>query len=185
LTQPGASDQVVTITAIDATGVGDIDGYGELFARTHVRLIRLAFLLCGDRRRAEDAVADAFARVYPRWRRGGLDDADAYLRRAVVNQLRSGWRRLLVERRHAAKAGGDDRGQVLHADQSADHAALLHALTQLTELQRTAIVLRFYEDMKETEVADAMGVPLGTVKSSVSRGLDRLRELLGEEGEWS
>jgi len=175
----------VTITAIDATGVRDIDGYGELFARTHVRLVRLAFLLCGDQRRAEDAVADAFARVYPRWRRGGLDDADAYLRRAVVNHLRSGWRRLLVERRHAAKAGGDDRGQVVHAEQSADHAVLLHALTQLTARQRTAIVLRFYEDMKETEVADAMGVPLGTVKSSVSRGLDRLRELLGEEGQWA
>jgi RNA polymerase sigma factor (sigma-70 family) len=151
---------VVTVTAIDARGVRDIDGYGELFARTHVRLVRLAFLLCGDERRAEDSVAEAFARVYPRWRRGGLDDADAYLRRAVVNQLRSGWRRLLVERRHAAAASGDERGQLAHADRSADHGELLWALAQLTHRQRAAIVLRFYEGLKETEVAEALGVPL-------------------------
>ena len=175
----------MTITAIDARGVRDIEGYGDLFARTHVRLVRLAYLLCGDQRRAEDAVAESFARVYPRWRRGGLDDADAYLRRAVVNQLHSGWRRLVVERRHAATAGADDRGQIAHADRSADRDALLRALAELTQRQRVAIVLRFYEDLKETEVAEAMGVPLGTVKSSVSRGLDRLRQLLGEEGDWT
>lgn len=183
MTGPDASDQVVTLTAIDARGVRDIDGYGELFARTQVRLVRLAFLLCGDQRRAEDAVAEAFARVYPRWRRGGLDDADAYLRRAVVNQLRSGWRRLLVERRHASAVSGDDRGQLADADASADREQMLWALAQLSPRQRAAIVLRFYEGMKETEVAEALGVPLGTVKSTVSRGLDHLRELLGEEGE--
>lgn len=185
MTGPEASDQVVTVTAIDARGVRHIDEYGDLFARTHVRLVRLAFLLCGDQRRAEDAVAEAFARVYPRWRRGGLDDADAYLRRAVVNQLHSGWRYLRLERGHSERASGDDRGQVMHADQSADRDALMRALAELTQRQRAAIVLRFYEDMKETEVAEAMGVPLGTVKSSVSRGLDRLRELLAVEGDWT
>jgi RNA polymerase sigma-70 factor (sigma-E family) len=183
LTGPDASDRVVTITAIDARGVRDIEGYGELFARTHLRLVRLAYLLCGDQRRGEDAVAEAFARVYPRWRKGGLDDAEAYLRRAVVNQLRTGWRRQLVERRHARRLTGDHRGEILHADRSADHAELLRALLELSELQRMAIVLRYYEGFREADVAEALSIPLGTVKSSVSRGLDRLRELLsaGEE----
>jgi RNA polymerase sigma-70 factor (sigma-E family) len=172
----------VTVTAIGAPEM-QVDDYGHLFAAQHVRLVRLAFLLCGDQRRAEDAVAEAFARVYPRWRKGGLDDAGAYLRRAVVNQLRSGWRRQLVERRHAGRLTGDDRGQVSHSEWSADHDALLHALADLPLQQRAAIVLRYYDGLREVDVADVLGVPLGTVKSSVSRGLHRLRELLSEGDE--
>ena len=172
---------VVAVAAFDPAVVRDERDYAGVFEASHLRLVRMAFLLCGDLRRAEDAVAEAFARVYPRWRRGGLDDVDAYLRRAVVNELHSGWRRQRVERRQARRLGGDDRGGVVHADQSADHAALVRALFELNQQQRAAIVLRYYDGLRETDVAEILGIPLGTVKSSVARGLDHLRELLSEE----
>src|SRR5579862_1163660 len=86
----------------DPDPAADAASFAEVFARHYVPALRLAALLEGDPTRAEDAVCDAFARVYGRLRRGGVDDVAPYLRRAVVNSVRGGWRRRQVERRHVA-----------------------------------------------------------------------------------
>jgi RNA polymerase sigma-70 factor (sigma-E family) len=152
--------------------------FAEVFAAHHAEALRIAYLLCGDPHRAEDAVADAFVRVYRRWRRGGIEHPRSYIRRAVVNEVNSRFRRLAVERREAARHHGDDRGMRDAADQLAEQDELFRALQQLPERQRTAIVLRYWGDLPEADVAEAMGTSVGTVKSSVSRGLARLRAVM-------
>jgi RNA polymerase sigma-70 factor (sigma-E family) len=155
--------------------------FADVFAAHHVEALRLAYLLTGDRYRAEDVVADAFIKVYKRWSSGGIDNVRAYLRRAVVNEVNSKFRRLALERREAAKRSGDDRGARSAEDQLADHELIAAALATLPQRQRTAVVLRYFNDLPEREVAEILGVSVGTVKSSVSRGLDRMRHVL--EGE--
>lgn len=152
--------------------------FAEVFAAHHAEALRIAYLLSGDRHRAEDAVAEAFVRVYRRWTKGDIDNPRAYIRRAVVNEVNSRFRRLAVERREAAKRHGDDRGERTVEDQAADNDEVFRALQRLPERQRTAIVLRYYNDLTEAEAAEVMGVRTGTVKSSVSRGLERLRQVM-------
>jgi DNA-directed RNA polymerase specialized sigma24 family protein len=81
--------------------------FAELFAKHYAPALRLAALLEGDPTRAEDAVCDAFARVYGRLRRGGVEDVSPYLRQAVVNAVRGGWRRRQVERRYVGAFEAD------------------------------------------------------------------------------
>lgn len=154
--------------------------FADVFAAHHPEALRIAYLLCGNPHRAEDAVADAFVKVYRRWSRGGIENPRAYIRRAVVNEVNSRFRRLALERREAGKRSGDDRGDRAHDDRLADADEMFAALRALPERQRTAVVLRYYADMTEADTADAMGVSLGTVKSTVSRALDRMRASMGE-----
>ena len=170
------TDAIVAGRAV-AVRTGD---FAEVFAAHHREALRLAYLLTGDQHRAEDVVSDAFVKVYRAWSRGGVGQPRAYIKRAVVNESNSRFRRLALERREAAKRWGDERGVRAHDDQLADSQALLAALQRLPARQRTAVVLRYYSDMTEAQAAEAMGVTVGTVKSSVSRGLERLRTLLDE-----
>jgi len=126
-------------------------------------------------------VAEAFTKMYRRWRRGGIDDPRAYVRRAVVNEVNSRFRRLALERREAGRRHGDDRGARGADDDLADRDEVFRALAALPVRQRTAVVLRYYADLSEAATAAAMDVSVGTVKSCVSRGLDRLRMVLEEE----
>ena len=158
----------------------ETEQFADVFAAYYDEAVRLAYLICGDQDRAEDAVADAMVKVWRAWERGGVDNPRAYLRRAVVNQLNSRFRRLALERREAERRGGDDRGGRSADDQVVDRDELFEALQQLPARQRIAIVLRYYEDMPEREAADVMGCSVGTVKSATSRGLERLREIVGE-----
>lgn len=155
--------------------------FADVFAAHHAEALRLAYLLAGDRHRAEDIVADAFVKLYKRWDRGGIDNPRAYLRRTVVNEVNSKFRRLALERREAAKRSGDDRGARTTEDQLADSDVIATALAALPQRQRTAVVLRYFNDLPEREVADVMGISVGTVKSTVSRGLERMRTMM--EGE--
>lgn len=154
--------------------------FAEIFATHHAEALRLAYLLCGDPHRAEDVVAEAFVKVWRRWERGGIDNPRAYLRRAVVNEVHSRFRRLRLERAEAQRRTGDDRGARGADEHLADADELLGALSRLPDRQRTAVVLRYYADLTEPEAAAAMGCSVGTVKSSVSRGIARLRTLVGE-----
>ena len=155
--------------------------FADIFAAHHADALRLAYLLTGDRHRAEDVVSEAFVKVFRRWDAGAVEQPRAYIRRAVVNESNSRFRRLALERREAAKQSGDERGSRAADEQLADQDLVFAALRRLPERQRTALVLRFYQDLSERDIADAMGVSQGTVKSSISRGLDRLRAELGEE----
>ena len=157
----------------------DRSSFAAVFEAQHRQAVRLAYLLTSDRELAEDIVADAFAKVFVPWQRGEVRDVGGYLRRAVVNESNSKLRRRYLERRVAARRSGDDRGQLAADDHTVDHDQMWTALQQLPDRQRRAIVLRYYEDLSEAQAATLLGVPVGTVKSQVSRGLARLEQLLG------
>lgn len=170
------------VTQVPATRAARVDNasFDAIFAAHHDRLVRLTALLCGDRDQAEDIVAEVFARTYPKWQKGGIDDIGAYLRRGAVNHVKSGWRkkatrRRIDERRRREPEPGlvDDAVNERHRVQA--------ALQELPERQRAVIVLRFFDDRSEADTAAILDMPGGTVKSNVSRGLARLRELL-EDG---
>jgi RNA polymerase sigma-70 factor (sigma-E family) len=181
LASASACNEGVRTLTLRATRTTDADALADVFRAHHADVVRLAYLLCGDHERAEDLVADVFTKLYRRLQRGSVDNVRAYLRRSVVNQVNSSFRRLALERREAARRRGDDRGVRAHADDVAERAAMLAALDRLPPRQRTAVVLRFYEDLSEREAAAVMGCSAGTVKSSLSRGLAKLRVLVSEE----
>jgi len=158
----------------------DRDAFAEVFSAEHGRALRLAYLMCADAERSQDVVADAFARMYPHWRRGRVTDPGSYVRRAVVNGVRGGFRHRAIERREEAKWSGEGRGQRDAADDVVDRDAVRHALASLPPRQRAAVVLRYFEDLSEADTAAALGVSVGTVKAHVSRGLDRLRDALAK-----
>jgi RNA polymerase sigma factor (sigma-70 family) len=143
--------------------------FDELFVHEVEPMIRLAISLVDTRERAEEIVQDAFEKTLMAWRR--LDRPGAYLRLAVVNGCRSELRRRRVVR-GAPNPTADDR---LSSPADSD---LLDALSRLTPKRRIALTLRFYADLPEAEIAELMGVRLGTVKSLVSRGLADLRKVV-------
>lgn len=155
--------------------------YAEVFSATHRPLVRLAWLLTGDVEDAADLVAEAFAHVYPKWREGRVCDVEAYLRTALVNGVRGRDRRRVVERRAAARAGAIDPYGAFLDDDGVERDRLRRALGRLPVRQRTVLVLRFLEDRSEGDIAAILGISVGTVKSQVSRGLHRLRAVLGEQ----
>jgi RNA polymerase sigma-70 factor (sigma-E family) len=156
------------------------DGFAGLYREHWKALLRFAWLMTGDAARAEDAVAEALANVWPLWRAGRVRNPSAYLRRAILNELMRGRRRLLLERRHGDRRSGDHRGIRQVAEQVADQEAVWRALLGLPAEQRAAIVLRYFEDLTEAQTAEVLNVSVGTVKSRVSRGLARLRPTLEE-----
>ncbi|MCI0636824.1 MAG: SigE family RNA polymerase sigma factor [Actinobacteria bacterium] len=157
-------------------------GLGELY-RTHApEALRLAYLLTGERALAEDLVQDAFVKVLGRFH--DLRNRDAfwwYLRRTIVNLTRSQFRRRRVERAWLEHQRAVDPASP--TDDLAERDRLQRALMTLRPEQRAAIVLRYYEDLSEADTAHALGVAVGTVKSTVSRGMDRLRSELPDH-EW-
>jgi RNA polymerase sigma-70 factor (sigma-E family) len=162
--------------------VGADDGeFDEIYAAHRDRLFRLGVLICGDRARAEDAVAEAFAKVLPRWRGGGVEQPGQYLRQALVNELTGGFRRRAIEQRASARRSGDGRAAERMDALVGERDAMRRALLALPVGQRAVLVLRFYDDLTETETATILGVSLGTVKSRTSRAMARLRGLLEEE----
>lgn len=170
-----------TITALlDRPTAVSTDELSTAYRAHHQRAVRLAYLLCGDREMAEDAVANVWLKVHRRMGRGPIDDVGAYVRRAVVNEVNSGFRRLGLVRREMVRRRGDQRGQRGHEDQITDSAAMVQALATLPERTRTAVVLRYYLDLSVADTAAAMGTSQGTIKSSVSRGLGQLRAYLQE-----
>jgi RNA polymerase sigma-70 factor (sigma-E family) len=161
----------------------DHEAFAALVTEHHDRLARLAYLLCSNREQAEDAVAEAYAKVWPRFRRGQVEHPPLYLRTAVINQVRGGLRRRQLERREEQRQRVDWRDGLSAEGNVEDRAILERALRQLSEGQRCVIVLRFYEDMSEDDIATTLGVPVGTVKSRCARALAQLRGVLGVDDE--
>jgi RNA polymerase sigma-70 factor (sigma-E family) len=158
------------------------DAIGALFTAHYRGLVRLAVLLLHDEGVAEDVVQDAYVALHRRWRR--LRDADkalAYLRTSVLNGARSALRKRGVAERHIAR-GPDGPLIVASAETGAlsllRHREVLEAVRRLPTRQREAIVLRYYAELSEAEIADAMGVSRGAVKSHASRGMQALRQSL-------
>jgi RNA polymerase sigma-70 factor (sigma-E family) len=151
-----------------------------LFDRHYTELLRLAVLL-GARGEAEDIVAEAFCELYRRWSRlRDPSSAPAYLRSVVCNLVRMRLRHLQVERRHPpsppAVSDSAEQEVVLREDQR----EVVQALLALPDRQRQALVLRYWLDLKEAEVAAAMGISCGAVKAHTARGMAALSRTLGE-----
>ena len=172
----GRARSVGAVAAVER----DRAAYAAVFREHRDAVLRVALLLSGDRHRAEEATAEAFARVWPQWRRGHVLEERAYLCRAVVNELRSRGRRRQLEAAVASRrsAAGATRSV---EDDTVERSVVLAALARLPERQRAAVVLRYYEDLSEAQTAEALGMRLGTVKSQTARGLARLRELLAHD----
>lgn len=141
--------------------------------------LRLAWLLLGDRGRAEDAAAEALAKTLRRWQ--SMENPRASIRRAVVNEVDSGWRRLLEERRRQ-DGHGDERGLANPGEPMADRDLVACALGRLSLRQRAAVVLCYYEDLPREHAADALGCSVGAVGRNLSRGLANLRASLEGAG---
>jgi RNA polymerase sigma-70 factor (sigma-E family) len=148
------------------------------FVEQHwVPLTRIAFLLTGDRGYAEDLVQVALEKTHRKWARVSVMEAPvAYVRRAMVNTATS-WRR----RRRFGEVPlmSTDTGPVVNPYGQADQRQeVLTALRKLPPRMRAVLVLRYFEDLSEVEIADALGCSTGTVKSQASRALARLRSQL-------
>jgi RNA polymerase sigma-70 factor (sigma-E family) len=158
--------------------------FAEVFESQRPAALRLAYAMTGDAQLTEDIVAEAFARVYAKWSRGGIDDPDAYVRRAVVNEVRTTWRRLAVRRRYAAAQHHSETAAPSGIDTLGDADLLQRALATLPPRVRAVVILRIVDDLSEQQTADVLGCAKGTVKSHLSRGLERLRSALAPaEGE--
>jgi RNA polymerase sigma-70 factor (sigma-E family) len=138
-------------------------GFTTLYADRYLPMVRLATLLVDRVEVAEEIVQDAYAVLYRRWDR--IENPQAYLRLEVVNRSRDALRRRRVARRLTFRST-EVRD---HPDEMAD------AIARLPERQRTAVVLRFYEDLAIEQIAEAMGTRPGTVKSWLHRAMARLR----------
>lgn len=155
----------------------------ELFQAHYPALLRLAVLLGADD--AEDIVAEAYYQLYRRWRKlRGTDAALAYLRSVVCNLTRMRLRHLQVVRKHAAPREHGVRSAESSAETEAllqdDQRALVSALKELPARQREALVLRHWLGLREAEIAEAMGISCGAVKSHTSRGMAALTRAMEE-----
>lgn len=156
----------------------------DLYHAHRLQLVRLAVLLVDDQPTAEDVVQDAFTGLYARWHR--LEDPDkalAYLKASVVNLARSVLRRRRTARSyvppHEPDVGSPESAAVL-AD---EHRRVLVAMRELAPRQREVLVLRFWSGMAVAEIAEALAISVGAVKSTSSRALDALeKKLLEEQG---
>jgi RNA polymerase sigma-70 factor (sigma-E family) len=158
--------------------------FTELYTAHYRRLVRSAWLLVHDVPTAEEVVQDAFVSMHDAWQR--LRDAEnalAYVRAAVVNRSRSVLRHQVVIDRYLEKPPPDVPSAEHGALVSLERDAVVAALQRLTARQREAIVLRYYADLSEAEIAAVMGISRGAVKSHTARGMAALRLALEQQAE--
>ena len=176
------------MTLIRAAVSGDPDAFGELIARHRSSALRVATVVLGTATGADDVVQDADVRA---WRaRTSIDPARGFRSwylRVVANAARNGrrarWRRAALELRDAQRSpvvAGPDPAERAVADD--ERRVVLAALNRLGRDDRLVIALRHFEQLGEAEMADVLGCPPGTVKSRLSRAMDRLRRQLGDAG---
>lgn len=161
-----------------------VDDHGSspfvaLYQTQRLTMVRLAAFLVGDVHVAEDIVQDAFAGLHTHWR--GLRDeqsAVGYLRRAVVNKSRSVLRRRRTALAYIWPVAPSEPGADTTVLIDDEHHRLRRALTRLSRRQREVLVLRYWSDLSEAEIADTLGISAGTVKSTASRAVAALESLL-------
>ncbi|MFD9685363.1 SigE family RNA polymerase sigma factor [Kitasatospora sp. NPDC059146] len=159
------------------------DGFDEFVAARWSALFHLARLLTGgDRHRAEDLLQEGLLKLWSAWPKVAAQAPEAYLRQVLVRAAaRSARRRWWGERpteELPETAGSQDLAAVVE-----ERTRLEAALALLSARQRAAVVLRYYQDLPEGQVAEVMGCPVGTARSLASRGVAKLREALTEVGE--
>ena len=148
----------------------------RLYDEHAAEAMRLALLLTGDRHQAEDLVQDAFLRIFGSFAHVRVRTSfRGYLNRTIVNLSHDRGRRLRLERREIEREGRAIRPQDERQPDVAGREEMLDALRSLPHRQRAAIVLRYYQDLPEREVADALGCSLSAAKSLITRGMETLR----------
>lgn len=155
--------------------------FSDFVQQASAELLRIAWYLTGDAHRANDLVQAALVKTYLAWSRVTPGSAIGYVRRIMVNENIDQWRR------HGAEVLVDGFTEVdrvsLHDDIGSldDSTALVAALRMLPTQQCRVVVLRYYCDLSEQQVADELGISIGTVKSNGSRGLGALRRHIAEQ----
>jgi RNA polymerase sigma-70 factor (sigma-E family) len=158
------------------------DDFESFVAARWSALIHLGRLLAGgDRHRAEDLVQEALVKLWAAWPRVADEAPESYTRTVLVRLAARSARRRWWGERPAEQLPELGHGGDL-SDTVAERGRLEAALAQLPPRQRAAVVLRYYQDMSETQVADALGCPVGTARSHTARGVARLREIFAAQG---
>lgn len=155
--------------------------YSDVFAEHQAAIYRLALMLSGNPHVAEEITAEVFAKVLPRWRRGGITDPVLYLRRATINEVRSRHRRRVNEQRALTRHASRQATVGPSTATSTLSRPLFVALQKLSVRHRAVVVLRFHDDLSEAEVARILGSPIGTIKTQTSRALAALRQMMEEQ----
>jgi RNA polymerase sigma-70 factor (sigma-E family) len=150
--------------------------FDDFFRATWPRLYRTAYAVAGDAASAEDALQGAYVKAYASWRRvSRAEHPEAYVRRIVVNEI-LGTRRRAWWQRERPHASPEPPGQVAPPDAGVvERDAVWVAVRALPPRQRAVIVLRYYEDLSEEQIAETLGCSRGTVKSQASAALSTLR----------
>jgi RNA polymerase sigma-70 factor (sigma-E family) len=155
------------------------DALCALYRAHYQSLLRLAWLLVRDSATADDVVQDAFVAMHGGWRRlRDTEKALSYLRKSVVNRSRSVLRHRAVVDRYAQNAPPDAASAEHEALTLLERSAVIAALHRLPARQREALVLRYYADLSEADIAKAMCISRGAVKSHTARGISALRTFL-------
>jgi len=153
-----------------------------MYSTEYRSLVRISVVLVGDVGTAEEVVQECFIAMYAAWRRlKNVDKAVNYLRRSVVNRSRSVLRRRIVAEKHVPKHEPDMPSAEQGAITQLERTAVIAALRSLPVRQREAIMLRYYLDLSEEEVASAMRISRGAVKSHTARAKAALRAVLEPE----
>jgi RNA polymerase sigma-70 factor (sigma-E family) len=152
--------------------------FDEWVAQRGAALLRFAYLLTRDHARAEEAVQDALIAAYSRWSRiCRVQDPEAYVRRSIVNADISRWRRFLRRETPTADLVPPGSGPD-HAEAQAEHDAVWTLCATLPTKQRAAVILRYYEDLPDAEIAAILDCSAATVRSQIHRALAALRTTL-------
>lgn len=179
MTEPLAwAEEAIATTSRRA---GAHDEILALYRQHHRALVRFASFVAPEDGMAEDLVQDAFVRLYKA--RGRVQDPDkipAYLRTTIVNLARGRGRHLGVVKRKRPAPPPDVASAEEGALAGERHREVVAALRQLSERQRACLVLRYYEELTETEIADELGISVGSVRTHVARGRAALAQLMGE-----
>lgn len=167
-------------------------GFVEFVAARSAALFRTAMLIVGDRHAAEDLVQGSLERAYRHWDRvAAMDAPEAYVRRILANLATDHHRRRGRGPLPVPLAPDDIPARDAYQDVPArdayhavdDHDAVMRMLNDLPPRMRAVLVLRYYDDMTEAQIAEALGISLGTVKSQAARGLAKLREAMAAQKE--
>jgi RNA polymerase sigma-70 factor (sigma-E family) len=165
---------------IEAAALPEAIGFEELAESARPALVRAAYAVTGRREDAEDAVQSSLVKAMGAWQRVAGQERwrqQAYVRQIVVNTCRSGWRKW------GARVSVGDMPELVQqpgTDAVDDRELVRQALDRLPARQREVLLLRYYEDLSEAEIATRLGCAPGTVKSSAARALRALRDMLPE-----
>ena len=142
------------------------------------RLNRLAIMMTGDAERAADLTQDALLKVYTKWPRIRNENPGPYARMILVNLVRSAYRRKMLEKRKSPVGASYIPDQSSRID---DSLRVATALSSLSPVRRAVVLLRFYEDMSEQQIASTLDRPINTIKSDLRRALEALRPIFGDD----